>query len=632
MKKKLLILLLVACSAFATAAFASCTGEPAESSSNSQQTPEPEKPSDFLWTVAMPNGVEYQNVVNVPAISVYEECRIETAILGATYSSSDSTVASVSNLGVVRGLKAGSATITITAGEDVQTVNFTINEAGNVPVIVLENSNVPQNEQGQYACNLFVGGAMNIGAKLKYNGLAYTSDVVFSYESENSEVATITNGVIRAIGEGTVTVRVSTSEWRGYTGSNLMQTITVVVKPNVSLSVAEEEVELYTKQITNEPTTFDFAPTVLVDQVEDTDAAFTFDYDEDVVSVSASGEVTAVGEGETDIVIGYTTAGGYAIDKTVKVRVILPIVNSNVTFTVDKSGTTVDKSKFNLLDTEKYVRIADEATGASGAFEGNLFTGATLPTGERTLVVYSNKQGYRIQALVVDKIIKTEADLRGLQTEQDVTAYYVLGANITLTSAFNGITTGTFSGIFDGNGYTISGTTNVSTFSAGCGLLGATANNATVRNLAITNASFIDGTSAALASVFTGSTKIENVFISLNKPSGWANSNGVLAFKLESGATLELKNVITYLTDKWGDNTGTIVQWNTGAITGVNSYSGSNTGVPQVHTSGTGCTCTGVTNYTTLAAMKAAYGNKEIDISWASGFAYYSSLQAFLTA
>lgn len=628
MKKKLLILLLVACSAFATAAFASCTDEPVESSSNSQQTPEPEQPSDFLWTVAMPNGVEYQNVVNVPAISVYEECRIETVASGATYSSSDSTVASVSNLGVVRGLKAGSVTITITAGEDVQTVNFIINEAGNVPVIVLENSNVPQNEQGQYECNLFVGGAMNIGAKLKYNGLAYTSDVVFTYESENNEVATITNGVIRAIGEGTVTLRVSASEWRGYTGSNLMQTITVFVKPNVSLSVAEEEVELYAKQITDELTSFDFAPTVIVNEVEDTDAAFTFDYDEDVVSVSAAGEVTAVGEGETDIVIGYTTAGGYTIEKTVKVRVVLPIVDSNVTFTVDKSGMTVDKAKFNLLDTEKYVRIADEATGASGVFVGDVFTGTTLPTGERTLVVYSNKQGYRIQALVVDKIIKTEAELRGLQTTQNVTAYYVLGANITLTGAFTGITKGTFSGTFDGMGYAIGGTT----FQAGCGLLGATANNVTVRNLAITNSSLIGGTSAALASVFTGATKIENVFITLNKPSDWANSNGVLAFKLDNGATLELKNVITYLTDKWGDNTATTVQWNLGTITGVNSYSGSNTGVPQVHTPGTGCTCTGVTNYTTLAAMKAAYGNKEIDISWASGFAYYSSLQAFLTA
>ena len=628
MKKKLLILLLVACGAFATAALASCTKTPAGNSSSSPQEPVVEQPNDFLWTVAMPNGVEYQNVVNVPSISVYEECRIQTVELGATYSSSDSTVASVSNLGVVRGLKAGNVVITITAGENVQTVNFIVNEAGNVPVIVLENSNVPQNEQGQYACSLFVGGAMNIGAKLKYNGLAYTSDVTFSYESENNEIATITNGMIRAIGEGTVTLRVKANDWRGYAGSNLIQTITVVVKPNVSLSVAEEEVELYTKQITDEPTSFDFAPTVIVDEVENTDAEFTFDYDEKIVSVSASGEVTAVGEGETDVVIGYTTAGGYAIEKTVRVRVILPIVNSNVALTVDKSGMTLDKAKFNLLDTENYVRIADEKTGASDAFEGNVFTGQTLPTGERTLVIYSNKQGYRIQALVVDKIIKTEAELRALQTTEDVTAYYVLGGNISLTSTFDGITSGTFSGIFDGNGYAISGG------KVSYGLLGKNTLNATVRNLAIVDVGLAtypgsaNCNGALLAHRMDGTTTIENVYLKMNNPDAWALSAGVWAYCARG--TFNAKNVVSYV-DSDRTNMASFICWADGVTLNLsNVYCASQVQMNLINTSAP--TTINLTQYTSLAAMKAAYGNKQIDISWASGFNYYSSLQAFLTA
>ncbi len=626
MKKKLLILLLVACSVFTVAGFASCKDDTVGSSSSSQQTPEAEQPNAFLWTVAMPNGVEYQNVVNVPSISVYEECRIQTVAPGAIYSSSDSTIASVSNLGVVRGLKAGNVTITITAGEDVQAVNFIINEAGNVPVIVLENSNVPQNEQGQYECTLFVGGAMNIGAKLKYNGMAYTSDVVFAYESENNEVATITNGMIRAISEGTVTLRVSASEWRGYTGANLVQTVTVYVKPNVSLSVAEEEVELYTKQITNEPTSFDFAPTAIVDEAEDTDATFTFDYDEEIVTVSASGEVTAVGEGETEIVISYTTDGGYTIEKTVSVRVILPIVNSNVTFTVDKSGTTVDKTKFNLSGTEHYVRIADETTGESGTFTGDVFTGETLPTGTRTLVVYSNKQGYRIQALVVDKIIKTEAELCGLQTTQDLTAYYVLGANITLTGTFAGITTGTFTGTFDGMGYAISGLNVTAT-----GLLGITARNVTVKNLAIVNAIYSGNTAGAIARNLSGNNSVENVFITIACSGAWSRNVGTLCYEFEG--TLSVKNSVLYHANAYNypsyPEFGTIVEWNKGTINAEKVYTASDKGLKTV---GVGTECTAATNYTTLAAMQTAYSNKEIDISWASEFDYYSSLQAFLTA
>ena len=625
MKKKLLVLLLVACSMFTAAGFVSCTDEPSESSSSSQQAPEVEQPRDFLWTVAMPNGVEYQNVVNVPAISVYEECRIETVASGATYSSSDSTVASVSTLGVVRGLKAGSVTVTITAGEDVQAVHFIINEAGNVPVIVLENSNVPKNEQGQYECSLFVGGAMNVGAKLKYNGMAYTSDVAFTYESDNNEVATITNGVIRAISEGTVTLRVSTNEWRGYTGTNLVQTITVYIKPNASLSVAEEEVELYTKALTDEITTFNLMPKAIVDEVEDTDATFGFTYDEEIVSVSASGEVTAVGEGETEIVVNYTTDGGYTIEKTVSVRVILPIANSSVTFTVDKSGTTVDKATFNLLATENYVRIADEATGASGAFVGDVFTGTALPSGERTLVVYSNKQGYRIQALVVDKIIKTEAELRGLQTTEDVTAYYVLGDNITLTGTFTGITTGTFTGTFDGMGYAISGL-NVSA----TGLLGVNAKNVVVKNVAFPNALYSGNTAGVIARSMSGNNSVENVFISFACTGAWSRNVGSLCFELDG--TLSLKNAVIYHANAYNYPTypefGTIVEWNKGTINTEKVYVASDKGLKMVAV-GTECSAT---NYTTLAAMKTAYANKEIDISWASGFAYYSSLQAFLTA
>ena len=441
MKKKLLIFLMVVCSAFAAMGAVACSGENPKGESSTEQPSDDEKA--YAWTVTMPNGIQYQNAVNVPSISVYEECSIQSSVAGATFVSSDPTVASVSNLGVVRGLKAGNVTVTVTAGEFTQEVRFTVNQAGNVPVIVLENSNVPQNEQGQYECGLFVGGAMNIGAKLKYNGMAYTSDVNFVYESDDAAVATIEKGIVRAIGEGSTTVRVSASEWRGYTGDNLVQTVTVTVKPNVSLAVAGEEIELSTKKITDEATSFDLAPKAIVNEVIAEDAEFAFDYDENIVDISASGEVTAVGEGETEIVISYTTAGGYTVEKTVNVKVTLPIVDSDVTFTVDKTGTTLEKSKFGLAETEKYVRIQDVETKAEGAFVDGAFTSETMPTGTRTLVVYSNKQGYHIQALVVDKVIKSEADLRALQTTQDVNAYYVLGNNIQLTQTFDGITSGT---------------------------------------------------------------------------------------------------------------------------------------------------------------------------------------------
>lgn len=315
---------------------------------------------------------------------------------------------------------------------------------------------------------------------------------------------------------------------------------------------------------------------------------------------------------------------------TMKAKVVEPVGPQKPVVTL-KNQQVVLASGENLV-----IDFAEEATAVCvGGTEILSFTSngttLTIPFAELSqitpndyeLTVETAEKTYTAKIAIITKVLMT-ADF--VTSSNNMTGYYVLGENITL-GAFSGLTSGTFSGIFDGRGYTISG----ATFQAGTGLLGKTASNTTVRNLAVVNCGYIGGTSAGLVSEFTGATKIENVFVSLNKPAGWANSNGVLSFKT-SGA-MELNNVITYLADKWGANTGSLVQWvvNTeDSIVGTNSFSGSNTGVLQVHTlSGS---CTGVGHFETLAAMQAAYAAKTIDVSWAQGFAFYNTLVAFLTA
>ena len=595
---------------------------------NPQSSEQPNEETAFSWTVTMPNGVQYQNAKNVPSISIYEECSLQAATAGATFVSSNPSIISVTNLGVVRGLKAGNASITITAGEETQTVNFTVNEAGNVPIVVVENSNVPKNEDGQHECSLFVGGAINMGAKLKYNGFSYGSDVKFTYESDDTLVATVDKGMIRAVGEGTTVIRAKVAEWRGYTSEHLEQTVIVNVLPNVSLSVAEEEINLHTKTVTNEITSFLLEPTAIVNEVEVDGAEFTYTYNESIVSVSDAGEITAVGEGETEIVIAYETAGGFKVEKSVTVTVTIPVVNSDVTLTVDKSGMAIEKSKFGLLETENYVRITDAATGESGAFVNGVFTGAKLPSGEREVVVYSNKQGYRVQALVVDKVIKSEADLRGLQTDKDVSAYYVLGGNVTLTQKFDGITSGTFKGTFDGMGYSISG--GKFTY----GLLGKTTLDSTVKNLAIDGVGMDAVPGGAnchgglLAQTMTGTTTVENVYLNMRNPDQWSAAVGVWAYCVKG--VFNATNVVSYVQTDRG-NMASFINWtpDSPTLNVRNAHCGSAVDMKLIITSAPATV--NATQYKTKQAMTTAYANGAIDVSWAADFAFYTAMTNFLS-
>lgn len=626
MKKKWLVFLLaLATSVTAVTSVTACGGN---GKGNSTSVEQPNEEETYSWTVTMPNGVQYQNAVNVPSISVYEECSLQTTLIGATYVSSDSSILNVTNLGIVRALKAGNASITVSAGEDSQTVNFTVNDAGNVPIVALENSNVPKNEDGQHECNLFVGGAINIGAKLKYNGIAY-ADASFIYETDDAAVATIDKGMVRAVGQGTTTVRAKVTNWRGYASEHLLQTVIVNVIPTLSLSVAEEEIELSTKTITDEITVFDLQPTAIVNEAVDEDATFTYEYDETIVQVSDAGEVTAVGEGETQVKIVYTAAGGYSVEKYVTVKVTLPIVKYNVTFTVDKSGMTLDKSVFVLPEDENYARITDVKTGEIGAFVNGVFTGGNMPTGERNLVVYTNKQGYEITALVVDKIIKSEADLRSLQTTKDIDAYYVLGGNIQLTQTFDGITTGTFKGTFDGNGYTVSG--GKITY----GLLGKTTLDATVKNLAIIGVGLATLPPAnttchggLLAQMMTGVTTVENVYLNMNNPDGWAAAVGVWAYCVKG--VFNAKNVVSYVTTDRA-NMSSFINWTPDSpkLNITNAHCGSAVDMKLIVTGAPASVA--ATQYKSKAAMLAAYANNAIDVSWASGFQFYTALTDFLS-
>ena len=245
--------------------------------------------------------------------------------------------------------------------------------------------------------------------------------------------------------------------------------------------------------------------------------------------------------------------------------------------------------------------------------------------GEATITAKLFGQEYKTEVDVVTKYIANTADFTNLVTTEDLNGYYVLTENIALTGTFAGLTSGTFSGIFDGRGHTISG----GKFTVG--LLGAKATNVTVRNLAIVDSvvqTASGGQGGGVAKEITGNSMIKNVFIKLNKNNDAYSTYAPISYMVTG--TLTAENVVTYLADKWG-NASSFAFWTTNletVINGTNCHAGSGVGLANVATN-TG-TCTGVTNYASLAEMQAAAANGAIDLSSFKGFSEYSAMRKFL--
>ncbi len=112
------------------------------------------------------------------------------------FSSSDNAVATVDKNGVVTGISSGKAIITVACGKRV--TKATVNVAKR------ENRLDVSDESAM----MLVGDTKQVTAKVHF-GLTEVTDAVISWQSSNSAVATVDNGVITAVGSGKAEITVS---------------------------------------------------------------------------------------------------------------------------------------------------------------------------------------------------------------------------------------------------------------------------------------------------------------------------------------------------------------------------------------------------------------------------------------
>lgn len=167
--------------------------------------------------------------------------------------------------------------------------------------------------------DLEVGGTAEINATLAPKN---ASKKGFNYASKDAKVATVSSdGVITAIGEGTCKIEVETKGTKE-DGSTVKKEVTVNVKAPalVSLTVANSRVLI--KEGATAQISYEVKPSNAVDK------SVTYkSEDEAVATVSATGLITGVAAGETDIVLTTNKADKDGKKLTAKVHVTVESLN-----------------------------------------------------------------------------------------------------------------------------------------------------------------------------------------------------------------------------------------------------------------------------------------------------------------
>ena len=197
---------------------------------------------------------------------------------GVTWTSSDASVASVSN-GLVKANKVGTATITATAGGVSGTCTVTV-DVVHVREVTL---NVGTAE-------VYVGEELTLYAAV-FPSNAENTNVYWS--TGDSKVATVTDGVVTGLSAGTTTITVISED--GGIKATCQVTVTVKVIPvtAITLSSTEMTIEVGGKQTLQAE----------VKPEDATDKSVTWSSSDPSVATvdSATGEVTAVSEGTATI-------------------------------------------------------------------------------------------------------------------------------------------------------------------------------------------------------------------------------------------------------------------------------------------------------------------------------------------
>ena len=253
--------------------------------------------------------LDYSNV----QLIVGETITLHADVVGTTeeivWTSSDATVAHVDG-GIVTALAVGETEIVASAGgaNAVATVTVTDRYA---PVLSLGRDSVELAEGGE---------PFTLTATVTYGGKNVVCDI--EWESGNSSVATVSDGVITPVGVGETTVTATAS----YLNQQAQDSVKVIVVSKTNVSLSRDAITM--NLVNEQDKTAKVTASMTIDGEPVTDATYTVKAEGNAATASVKGNeitVTAVQIGEATIIV---TAAKE--DVSVTTRLLVTVERANV--------------------------------------------------------------------------------------------------------------------------------------------------------------------------------------------------------------------------------------------------------------------------------------------------------------
>ncbi len=334
---------------------------------------------NFLADIFKPQGPQLDdNRTVILSESEIEVVRGETHTLSAklsvgkadfVWTSSDESVATVDEKGVVTAHSLGTATITATTDDKSAFCEITVVLPANIPVF----------EDDRQELFILQTNTFAINSKVLYNGEEVEADVTFA--SDDESIATVDeNGLVTGVALGNTFIQVVAD----YLGMTTYMNVEVSVQPNIVVEVSTATVELSTVTIlgTDISSTYDLTMSIFekgVDLSGSIEIVWTLE-DGSVAAVEGEGTaltVKALSEGTTNLKAAFTVYDvEYEYDFVInvnKANVLVAPVNGEMKIDLSAvegtvSSLTIDgKSYTSALKNGILTLAKKEMTGGSHA-------------------------------------------------------------------------------------------------------------------------------------------------------------------------------------------------------------------------------------------------------------------------
>ena len=378
--------------------------------------------------------------------------------------SSDEAVATVTDKGAVTGVKTGVTTVSVECG----------GKKAECKVTVVLPDGYPRFSRGDEVIEVFVGKTYEIDTKVTFNG--EKAETVVSCEVADESVATVANGVVTGVKEGSTSINVSAE----YGGFAILKTVTVKVYGRMMLEASEENISL---QLVSD-NAFNYRSSVyfgvkayfdLEDVTEQITDVKWVSEDDKTITVTAFDDkdgakralVSSVKAGKTKIkcVFKYNEES-YAYDVTAEKSVYS--ASEAVLFDSENDGnqtaTLATNLSGNCVITEALkATVGGDRLKVRGTEKGNVILDrpTELEKGETTIILEDEKWVCTFDGGVYCTAVLTNDSCKELQNGGEILAgsYYVLGEDINVGWTSKTMDPIKVYGVLDGKGHTLKGIT-----------------------------------------------------------------------------------------------------------------------------------------------------------------------------